>query len=337
MDLLANPFHILNATPFDSRTRIMELADEKSLLLNSNDCIQARSDLTHPRKRVAIEVAWLPGVEPTHVSELFSLLVSSPENVFNLTGLPPMARANLLAAGLVRLPTHASSDITEWILAICLTFESICAKDLTGSINNERSVAGFPQLLDSAAVEDEINERRKYYRSVINSVLDSLHPEKMIRTLSFVVKLATKNGKIQGPILLDDLIDSYEVEVQAFLNKEEEEIIILVDKLRTAVSSIESDASILAITNQLILGTKNWVGIARPIQISANSRGLDHKASHRVACFIRALSVDMNNKYGKLKLSMEMTKMLSEVFADATDIVNLCAKDIETLNAIFGN
>jgi hypothetical protein len=57
MDLLQNPFHMLNATPRDNRRRIMELADERSLLLDARECIQARSDLTNPRKRLSVEIA----------------------------------------------------------------------------------------------------------------------------------------------------------------------------------------------------------------------------------------------------------------------------------------
>ncbi len=63
MDLLQNPFHILTATPRDNRRRIMQLADERSLLLDAGECMQARSDLTNPRKRLSVEVAWLPGAE----------------------------------------------------------------------------------------------------------------------------------------------------------------------------------------------------------------------------------------------------------------------------------
>ena len=59
MDLLENPFHILSASPRDNRRRIMELADERSLLLDSGKCMQARSDLTNPRKRLSAEIAWL--------------------------------------------------------------------------------------------------------------------------------------------------------------------------------------------------------------------------------------------------------------------------------------
>ena len=59
MDLLKNPFNILAATPRDNRLRIIEIAEERSLLSNSRGCLQARSDLTNPRKRLSFDLrAW---------------------------------------------------------------------------------------------------------------------------------------------------------------------------------------------------------------------------------------------------------------------------------------
>ena len=70
MDLLENPFHILSATPRDNRQRIIELADERSLLVDADACTQARSALTNPRKRQAAEISWLIGVGPKRSEEL---------------------------------------------------------------------------------------------------------------------------------------------------------------------------------------------------------------------------------------------------------------------------
>ena len=106
MDLLQNPFHILTASPRDNRRRIMELADERSLLLDSSQCMAARSDLTNPRKRLSAEIAWLPGIGPKRADEMLSLLESSPTDLLSVDKLSSTARANLLAAGLARLYKH---------------------------------------------------------------------------------------------------------------------------------------------------------------------------------------------------------------------------------------
>ena len=62
MDLLQNSFYILNATQQDNRHRIMELAEKQILLSDTDKCMEARTELTNPRKRISAEVAWLPGV-----------------------------------------------------------------------------------------------------------------------------------------------------------------------------------------------------------------------------------------------------------------------------------
>src|SRR5690554_6831225 len=110
MDLLQNPFYILTASPRDNRRRIMELADEKSLLLDSSECMNARSDLTNPRKRLSAEIAWLPGAGPKRVGEILSFLESQPIDLLSVEKISPMARANLLAAGLARLPDYNAGD-----------------------------------------------------------------------------------------------------------------------------------------------------------------------------------------------------------------------------------
>ena len=56
MNLLQTPFYILGVTARDNRQKIMALAEERTLFLDSNKCTQARSDLIHPRKRLSAEI-----------------------------------------------------------------------------------------------------------------------------------------------------------------------------------------------------------------------------------------------------------------------------------------
>jgi hypothetical protein len=96
MDILQNPFHILNVTPRDNRQRIYEMADERCLVLDSNECTEARAALTNPRKRLSAEVAWLPGVGPKRAAEIIAILESSPKDLLTIDKLPAIARANIL-------------------------------------------------------------------------------------------------------------------------------------------------------------------------------------------------------------------------------------------------
>lgn len=77
MDILQNPFCILGATPRDNRHSIESLAEQQSLLSETDACRKAREVLTNPRKRIAAEIAWLPGVEPDRASDMLMLLEAS--------------------------------------------------------------------------------------------------------------------------------------------------------------------------------------------------------------------------------------------------------------------
>lgn len=334
MDLLQNPFHILNASPRDNRRRIMELADERSLLLDSSECMEARSDLTNPRKRLSAEVAWLPGIGPKRVGEVLSLIESSPKDLLAVDNLSSIARANLLASGLARLPDHNADDVAEWILEISWAFEDLDPEELSVIINEERVVSGFPEVSDLSAVESEIQERRRHYRQVIKSALDNLSPKELVEAVTVAVESATDDGEEHGPILIADLIDSYEVEAQRFLDKEEGNIRALVEKLRAAVDAERPDSTLAPIVNQLIQVVKNWDTVAQPIQVSTKSRGLDHDASHRVAGLVRGLAIHMFNEHGKLDFSQQLTNMLQEVFAEVGEVAERTAEDADALGEI---
>jgi hypothetical protein len=88
----------LGVTTRDDRRRIVELAEEKSLELDHEVCQKARSDLTNPRNRLSVELAWLPGVSPRKASQLVDHLRHNPMAIREESGLPTLAHLNLLAA-----------------------------------------------------------------------------------------------------------------------------------------------------------------------------------------------------------------------------------------------
>ncbi len=334
MDLLQNPFLILGATPRDNRRRIMALADEQGLLLDSNECIQARSELTNPRKRLSLEIAWLPGVGPKKAEELLNTLKTSPGSLLNSGAVTPATRANLLAAGLSRITSSSPELISKWIFALGLAFDEITPAELCAVINEERVVSGFPEVTDLSSVGAEIQERRRHYRQIIKSVLDKLSASELVKTVTMAVDSATNEGEEHGPILIADLADTYEVEAQDFLDKEEANIETLVAKLRTAVDSERSDSILAPMVNQLIQIVQNWDTVAQPIQVSSKSRGLDHDASHRVARVVRDLAIHMFNEHEKLDFSQQLTNMLQEVFAEVGEVAERVAEDADALSEI---
>ena len=383
MDLLQNPFHILTATLRDNRLRIVELEEDRQLFPDANECTQARSNLTHPRKRLSAEMAWLLGVNPKRAGEVLELLESPVDNLIgedkltqvraafegvlktgnpiamdkpmpitlarflfdhfkNLLGidkLMPIAQANLLAAGLSRLPDYSSDDVAEWIVAqwileISRVFEDIDPEEVRTTINEERIVSGFPEVADLSVIKEEIRERRHYCRQVITSALNKLSVKERAGAVTTVAEATTDNREKHDLTLIGDLVDSYEVGVQEFLKKEDENIKALGEKLRAEADAESPDSTLAPMVNQLIQVVKNWETVAHPIQVIKKSKGLSHEASYLIAVHVRELAVNLFKEYDKLDFSRQLINMLQEVFTEHDELTERIAEDVKTLDEI---
>ena len=332
MDLVTNPFHTLGATMDDSRRRIAELAEEKSLLGDETSIREARGVLTNPRKRLAAEVAWLPGVRPERVAEAMSLLDGNPVEVRRFADVSTLAHANLLAEGLVRSGASlARREIAQWIVELSETHERLRAEEILDVLNDARSTAGFAPIPGQGSVEEALQGRRRYFRDAIKRCLDHLPAYALVDTVRMTVDQATQRGAVHAPILIDDLVHTYEVDRQESLNKKTENLKTLVQQIRDAASNSADDAKIDALVAKLERVAKSWDYVAQPIQISYSSRGLSHELSHDVAREIRELAVDLYNQYGLLEVSKRLTAIQQDVFAEIAKITEQADDDASTL------
>lgn len=334
MDLFQNPFYILSVSPRDNYARIMDSADERSLLLDAEECTSASLSLTTPRKRIVAEAAWLPGIAPKYAEELISILETCPANILAENKLSPVARANVLAAALIRLPEYNVDEIVKWIIALAEVFEEIDPEKLKNLINEERVVAGFPEIIDLSVVEEEIQNQKRYYCQVIKTALDNLESRDLVKAVTTAVETITDIGEEYCPSLIVELVNAYEVEAQGFLDKEEENILILIKNLQSAIETDGEDFALELMVDKLIQVVKNWDFVAQPIQVCTKSQGLEHEASIRVAKELRNLAIEMHNEHDKFDLCQKIISMLQEVFAEVVEIAELAEDDANTLDEL---
>ena len=107
-------------------------------------------------------------------------------------------------------------DVAEWIVDLAKAHEELDAEQTAILLNEERSVAGFPEISDLRHVGSELQARRQYFRQAIKGALDRLPAASLVKVVTLAADQATNNGSVHGPILIDDLVDSFEVEAQDF-------------------------------------------------------------------------------------------------------------------------
>ncbi len=405
MDLFENPFHILGATPLDNVRRIVELTAERSLLSDVDECMTAKSKLINPRKRVAAEVAWLPGMKSDNADEMLMLLETSAGNDNSHSGYPrnsqneslaaalsrmpttgtynvadevldmlkltqddsiqeniaqhkrhsykvdilmqirqylgmdkmnAIARSNILAARLSRLPNHSADYVANWIFAIANAFDGMNPEELCAIINTERIVAGFTEITDISVVATEIQKRRHHYQQVIKTVLTRIHStkERLNAIMQLVDYSSITHRENRKPILIDDTIDAYTVKTTPILENEEKTIRKYDLELRYAADTLVSDATLPSLVDKLIQAVKNWQIMAQPILLQKKRLGFNDTESYRVAMDVRRLAIYLYNEHDKRDISQQILIVLKEVFADIPTIVDSISPDLDTLNRI---
>ncbi len=336
MELLTNPFFTLGATMRDDRRRIMELAEEKSLVSDEVAVRDAEAVLTNPRRRLEAEIGWLPGLAPKRISEAISVLEREPAKVRGLGNLPSLARANLLADGLIRVVKQLPNkrEVSRWIVELANVHDDIEAEQTITLLNEERSVARFSPISDLQVVDTELRGRRRYYKQAIKRALDQLATPLLVEVVTIAVDEATDNGDSQAPILIDDLVDDFEVEAQGFLERETKNIEVLVQGVRSAVERDEGHEHIGRLVSQLEEVVKNWDRVVQPIQVSARSRGTSHDPSHEIAGEIRRLAVHLFNEHSLLDVSKRLTALQQEVFAEVDSVVEQSEEDATALDEV---
>jgi hypothetical protein len=327
-------FAVLGVTTRDKRKRIVELAEEKSLELDHDVCQKARSDLTNPRTRLSVEIAWLPGVSPRKATQLVEGLLTDPMVIREESGLPTLAHLNLLAAAFEAVDgKHDADDLAGFIMETAYLAEELTPEEVLRDINEDRAVSGFPEVRALDQIEAELTERKRYYRGAIKDALDRLPPMTLIQVMTETVDGVTSGGEDHAPGLIDDLVDSYEVETQGILQKEAENVHKLIKATRDHAGS--GEATVKPYVDKLDAVARNWDKIAQPIQLSSKARGINHEASRDLAYEIRGLALDLFNKHDMLAQSQRLTGLIQELFSEVPEISDRAEEDADALADIF--
>jgi len=326
-DLHKTAFAILDVTTRDNRRRIVEQAEERSLSMDHEMCAKARSDLTNPRLRLSVEVSWLPGISPKRASAYCTLIKHDLDKYMSAAeDESPLVKSNLIAAALDLFDQDMDADDwASWIYQLASESDQIDAENVFRLVNEDRAVAGFPLVSGPELVEEEIANRRRYYKDSIKGAIDRLPTKRMIDVMTDVVDTATMLGEDSAPLLIDELIDSYELGVRSFLEREAGNVEKLIGSIRDGATG--GSRVVTPLIDKLDTVIRNWDRVAQPIQVSMKSRGLEHDQSRRMALDVRSLGIDLFNEYQMLDQAERITNLLKEVFAELPEVADKLEDD----------
>ncbi len=172
-------------------------------------------------------------------------------------------------------------------------------------------------------------------RDAIKTMLNRMSSTNLVEVMTLTVDSATNHGASHAPDLIDDLVDSYEVESQGFLQKEAENAMKLIQAARNAAG--RGEAAVRPLIDKLEAVARNWNKVAQPIQLSTKARGIDHTPSRDLAFSIRSMGIDLFNKHDMLIQSRRITELLNDLFSELPGVAERVKQDVEALEDIFRN
>lgn len=288
-------------------------------MLDTESCSKARADLTNPRSRLSAEMSWLPGLSPRRANELLTVLETKAERLKSQDEIPALAHANLLAAAIELLdPRLDVSTWIEWIIRLAVAVDKIKPEVVMRDINEDRQVSGFPEIKAIDIVESELAERHSKYRLAIKTALNKLQTMKLVYVVTEIVDRTTSSGESHAPLLVDEIVDDYEVGIHGYLQGETEQIIALIDGVRNAASKgIDVVKPLVDRIDEIV---RKWDRVAQPIQLSMRARGLDHDLSSDIAYRLRSLAYDLFKEFNMIEISEKLTHTACDVFAELREV-----------------
>lgn len=341
MFLFDTPFYKLGVGVRDSKRTIQSKAEDVALLNDSDIDNELIAAISNPAKRLVSEVAWLPGVPDEDVNTVLKVMEKNPEHMLDLEWLgddySECVYANALLAAFKKINCFNKNMLVRWIIKISEIFDNIDVDYLLCEINDDREEAGFPLIDDEQIVQTELNARRKIFAKAFRDALDALSTNDLVDTITQIIETDTCNGEVSAYSLVYDLIDLYEVETQDFFDKTNEVIRGMCKNIINNAKVSPSSAQIHKQVDDLLRLLRRWDKVGQPIQVSMQSKGLNHRVSEDIAAIVRSLSIDLFNNHGELEITKKINTALQQVFAEVFSVVDKAEEDEKVLNEIEEN
>jgi hypothetical protein len=342
MRIEEHPFHVLGITPRSSLREIIEGAEDLNTRADPEKVNACRIRVTGPAKRLDAEVSWFPGLAPSRIQRVITVVEAGSKVVPKFEGELPGVDC-LWAFNVLVYSLATSSDLGAelWEAALnSLTenFKRVDSGELMATINADRSAAGMPQVTDIAALVSALGRHEENAAAFVAERLARCPCHGEVLT---VMLQHDANGDGADPCdFIPRVVDRYQILIQTTLSTFAQGAAWCCEE---AISGAQASAQgkstggarVQAAIDRLEFALTQWGSSARPIQVLMKSRGLRDSASVETATIVRSKAVTLANDFGLHEEALRIIHTLYAEFGEVPELAELLEQDLETLNGII--
>ncbi len=328
MALKNNPFYLLKVSCSAGRREIVSASDEMSFMLDSEVCSTAQNELINLGKRLAAEINWFIDADDGTI-ERIRTSVENDEPI-STEGLSTLSKLNATLHNFSLSNEADSFELGYSILELNESYAVLDADEITNAINKKRNEAklGTVQVQDVVA---ELGKKREEIRQLITEKLSTLDQDAYVELVTMLAEKCNSDDEYSDGVVLSDVIDQYEVRMQATLETSTEKIEKHIEKIK----GIQSTLYISGEIDSLIREVKEWDVFAQPLQLKSQASGMPHEISERLGSQLRNLSLYLHNEKELTKEALMLVNAMKSVFAEMGVLSDMFENDSDKLNDLL--
>ena len=191
-------------------------------------------------------------------------------------------------------------------------------------------MAGVPIVRGVEAIVIELAARRGEWQRVVLARLDTVPSQSLCEIATAVVETKTQYGEAPALSFLDELVAQFELRALAALEKGAAGIRLVIAGTKSGASN--GEALVNDAIAQLDKLLRQWIVVAKPIQVAAKSRGARHELSATIAEEVRELSFYLWKNYQMLGPVQAITAIMSECFLYLPVLAERLGEDAKALS-----
>jgi hypothetical protein len=308
--LTDNPFAQMGLTPRASRDQIEAAPGGRAGW--------AAAVLLDPYRRLAEEVAWLPGASGQAASEAVAMLAARDRAgaMQALVLMRGLAKANLAADMALRFGE------AELIDHLVRAWDAVAAPDVLNQVNADRMISGFPAT-NGAQVDWALQGVRERHGATAAAVLGAAGAdgrEQLVR----LIERPSASAQDSGMRLVDAIVAAYGELTAELLDQQEgailDEVAAMTRGGRDGVDRLEMLLAAWALSN-------------RPALMLARRRRREDARALRLVGDMRAIYLDPSAGPGRLGPAGRIASLLLGAFPDGPAIQRMVSSDAARLGA----
>ena len=328
MKLQSNPFFILGLACDSGRREIVAAADELSFLLDADICSNAQNELINLKKRLRAELGWFLDSSKADIQAIQDAV--NHNNSISTDGLSSLSKLN---ATLYNFSISGGKNLYELehsILDIDNIYSTLDYSEISAEVNRNRRTAKIAEAQEND-ISEELNKKRDDIRQVISERLSKLDQNDYIELITMLAEECIADDEYEDGVVLSDIIDQYEVNIQAQLEESTERIEKHIDHIR----HLANDDAVGDNIKTLIIQVQKWDRIAQPLQLKSQASGMPHEISEHLGMLLRNLALYLHNDKGKTQEALNLVNAMQNVFAELGNLSDLLNADSEALNDLI--